>query len=734
MAVEAAAAKAASKLRVLTTYTDTVLLLSRPAIDSPLPTLPLLTSLQHLAYLTSTSPRIREILTLDGGLERLITVVAGCLDLAFPADPATQAKAQNQQATRRPRRIIPFKPFAAYANGSLGQDYVDGHALLHTYGFALQCLVNVGVRGSEQIRTRVVEAGVLSVVARILSGFLAARRREKERRQASAEPTRSITLWRDQNGQIPLNDRERTAEAMNVASVTTTAPTPISNNRNNAIVAQNLEEAVTVSIANFAAATAAIAASQQTVGPAQPSTLPPNAARMPLVPIHRTNTPDTVASIDEVDQQSEQDNDAESSGQENENEQMDTEEESGVASHTSSRRRRGTVVPKLDTLTIHRHHHLHRAGSSSAPSPTASDITPSAPTPQNGEVDQDGDVVMDAAQQQHQQAGYFDTSATPRGRNTLLPHNSISAVPLQQHQHTPSQSQQQSQQLSQEATQTPLASSANQPLPSDYHFKEDDVLHCLHLLAYLSKYPHVRAVFHDPENETCRPPPSSPSTSTSNLPACCSGQQNCSRKKQRCGENGEACSSTCSENHAHDQDVMNDDEDECTGGRDTHPSTSTSRCPHSHSPPAHSHSQAQASTSHSHAMDEDDDDQDLARAKAMASLPAKDRKPAAEPSRPPRSTANNVFSLVEQFTFRPSSASDRSMGPRLPTEIQYWAGVIMRNACRKDEVRGGIRQCANMGCGVWERFPREFAKCRRCRKAKYCSKSCQKRAWQAGHR
>lgn len=71
---------------------------------------------------------------------------------------------------------------------------------------------------------------------------------------------------------------------------------------------------------------------------------------------------------------------------------------------------------------------------------------------------------------------------------------------------------------------------------------------------------------------------------------------------------------------------------------------------------------------------------------------------------------------------------------RLPTDIQYWAGVIMRNACRKDELRGGIRQCANMGCGVWERFPREFAKCRRCRKAKYCSKGCQKRAWQAGHR
>ncbi|KNZ80768.1 MYND-type zinc finger protein samB [Termitomyces sp. J132] len=58
----------------------------------------------------------------------------------------------------------------------------------------------------------------------------------------------------------------------------------------------------------------------------------------------------------------------------------------------------------------------------------------------------------------------------------------------------------------------------------------------------------------------------------------------------------------------------------------------------------------------------------------------------------------------------------------------------MRNACRKDESRGGIRQCANMLCGRWEAYPREFAKCRRCRKAKYCGKECQSTAWSEGHR
>ncbi|KAF7721325.1 hypothetical protein EC973_004869 [Apophysomyces ossiformis] len=83
----------------------------------------------------------------------------------------------------------------------------------------------------------------------------------------------------------------------------------------------------------------------------------------------------------------------------------------------------------------------------------------------------------------------------------------------------------------------------------------------------------------------------------------------------------------------------------------------------------------------------------------------------------------NVFSVVEKFAQRYH-----------PSAIQHWASVIMRNACRKDETRGGVRRCANMHCGQWERQPREFAKCRRCRKAKYCSKECQSKAWGDGHR
>lgn len=78
----------------------------------------------------------------------------------------------------------------------------------------------------------------------------------------------------------------------------------------------------------------------------------------------------------------------------------------------------------------------------------------------------------------------------------------------------------------------------------------------------------------------------------------------------------------------------------------------------------------------------------------------------------------NIFPLVEKFTVRHHSK-----------DMQYWACVVMRNLCRKDDHKGGIRQCANYECGKWEEFTRQFAKCRRCRRTKYCSKECQRQSW-----
>ena len=89
----------------------------------------------------------------------------------------------------------------------------------------------------------------------------------------------------------------------------------------------------------------------------------------------------------------------------------------------------------------------------------------------------------------------------------------------------------------------------------------------------------------------------------------------------------------------------------------------------------------------------------------------------------------NIFPLIEKFTAKPSSRHGHPPASPQQNDMQYWAGVVMRNLCRKDESRGGIRQCAYWQCGKWEEFTRQFAKCRRCRRTKYCSKECQKGAW-----
>lgn len=79
----------------------------------------------------------------------------------------------------------------------------------------------------------------------------------------------------------------------------------------------------------------------------------------------------------------------------------------------------------------------------------------------------------------------------------------------------------------------------------------------------------------------------------------------------------------------------------------------------------------------------------------------------------------NIFPLVERFTVK----------SLFPDDICYWAAVVVRNANRRDDKMGGRRQCANFSCGKWEDHPKQFSKCRRCKRAKYCSRECQTKAW-----
>ncbi|KAJ1721691.1 hypothetical protein LPJ53_003818 [Coemansia erecta] len=107
-----------------------------------------------------------------------------------------------------------------------------------------------------------------------------------------------------------------------------------------------------------------------------------------------------------------------------------------------------------------------------------------------------------------------------------------------------------------------------------------------------------------------------------------------------------------------------------------------------------------------------------AQANAAAGIPAPRRHKYANDA------TVDVFSIVERFTVQKA----------FPSDMVYWSSIVMRNSCRREETRNNCRQCAYLKCQKWETHPNEFAKCRRCRKAKYCSKYCQSKAWQEGHR
>lgn len=132
------------------------------ALDTNSP-LPLFNSLTHLTYLTSTSPRIREIMVMDGGLERLVRMLHDfCISPPPPENPALLYGLL-------PPNYHPPKPVPTLIPKSF-----DKHAA-YRFSLAFQCIVNIGVRGSELIRSRVVQAGTLDVVGCILESWLASK-------------------------------------------------------------------------------------------------------------------------------------------------------------------------------------------------------------------------------------------------------------------------------------------------------------------------------------------------------------------------------------------------------------------------------------------------------------------------------------------------------------------------------------------------------------------------------
>ncbi|KAI0668015.1 hypothetical protein C8Q78DRAFT_1147403 [Trametes maxima] len=719
-------------------------LYDRRALDTNSP-LPLFNSLTHLVYLTSTSPRIREIMTMDGGLERLVRILHDfCLSPPPPDNPAVFYGLS-------PSGAHPPKPTPTL----LPKTY-DKHAA-YRFSLAFQCIVNIGVRGSEPIRSRVVQAGTLEVVGCILEAWLASkgfpvgpsvgangmpretREQRLARRQAqheSRQREQAAAIARALERQIAAERVLRSSDAsLRLIDIPQDEPMQTEQATPGASRAQDTDTSAETSTnatpngGNTPTGTVVVPARDRSgtiiARPVwdQPTTTArrPHRSRLNVPAASAGPSTSTSAANSRPETETEDDGDVD----------MDRESRDGDAPSPSPERQ------PSDTGTIRATHSRRAVGivsdTATAAGPGASmdvnsdphivindegvvagvgvedgivsleandDFAMGAPPGAPGAID--GPPARTVADG-HPGAG----ERTPRAGTANLPMTAARptmaggflTAPTAE---VPGARQAEGATLARAAPRGAPVANAAVPTPpagaAHYHhhhyareaetgpYRDEDVLLSLQLLAYLSKYPHCREAFYQ-MRQSFHP-------ATLQL-------ANEARYAQASGSTNGASSST-------------------------------------QAPAASSSSSRVAQASNTGGSSSSRDSHPFVKAFNSATGRGKEKGKATAQNTPaqgkPRMT--NVFALVERFTYRHSSSELESSNPppSLPPEIQYWAGVIMRNACRKDDSRGGIRQCANMLCGKWERFPREFAKCRRCRKAKYCGKECQSTAWSEGHR
>ncbi|KAJ1033046.1 hypothetical protein NDA16_000325 [Ustilago loliicola] len=768
----------------------------RRAIDCTA-TLPLINSLNHLAYLTSTSPRIREMVTLDGGLERLIRILR-----TVPKTPSPQLRAFS------------MKEMQAVWKWSL----------------AFQCVVNIGVRGSESVRTRVVEAGMVPVTIRVLESYLRSmdRLKDERRKEAILHHQRHEARREDRSNRerieasstshahlAPVDD-ERTRRTHGAQDALTHAPTR--STHSHYIDATYTAPAASVEsthAAHYASAQPARIASANTqdrlLTETRPTTpledpvsarrssvlvgmeaqssvddyLPPQASPMPVVDANEGHG--TMPLIEGIDPLSLTSGGASSVGPD------------GTPRALSSAQADGRDLAGVSSSEDLRSHAAEASGSGSE---GAEDAEMFADDADDSEVDavqssaarsMDSDHMLISAQDGVDADDDVEERRTPRpARRALAPLTGQESPRPAESYITPNRPT--------NAVAPPLFERQDTVRPSrDYSAasgSRDAVSTNLASTALAAQVGSQDAAAHrsslfdqqqQPETHQLRQPqPYAEQATRSRMQH---GDLHSSQQQQQQQQQQHQHHHLHHHHHHHAQQAP-DVPANATQHQDTR---------HHHH---HHHHQHQ----HRHAAPRDDPRTTVPRnaqptADAAAAHPAvvqlsnladtnarngidvvyreeevllslqllaylskyahvrilfhssdftgasllgpldalneeleqaTKRNKSWDPSEPPR---RNVFSIAEKFTLRSSRSNSAAYpAPRLSMEIQYWAGVIMRNACRKDESRGGIRQCANMLCGKWEEYPREFAKCRRCRKAKYCSKQCQSKGWQMGHR
>lgn len=99
-------------------------------------------------------------MTMDGAIERLMRILYDyCLCPPPPESPGYIYGLSPPNI--RPPKLVP----------TMNPSNYDKHAA-YRFSLALQSIVNIGIRGSEPIRSRIVQAGALEVVGCILEAWL----------------------------------------------------------------------------------------------------------------------------------------------------------------------------------------------------------------------------------------------------------------------------------------------------------------------------------------------------------------------------------------------------------------------------------------------------------------------------------------------------------------------------------------------------------------------------------
>ena len=584
----------------------TTTLYDRRALDCT-STLPLINSLNHLAYLTTSSARIRDILTVDGGVERLICILK---------------------------------------NGRNNRDVMD----LWKWNLAFQCVVNIGVRGSESVRTRVVEADMVPVIATILDNYIRAVERMKAK--ADADQARQGGSRHGSNGKQPSKIRD-------------------SNNRSSFFERSNGNPENRQSRRQAPPPSIEIPHSSSHQHSAEPSAMDIT----PTQPAAMSSPPDRTAFLrPQPHHHHHRSQDSRPSSSSHRPGSMQS-----LATPTSTmdatdgfnvNLRPVREIDRLPSMVPS----LHTGILSQPESPT----TPSVPHPRDGSSSALRRPRRPSIRQLH------STSADPEDANNAEDSaGSEEAIPVEVNAPIvevqagiPVQTME-DREVIMETDSTPLAlqnQSDNQP--ETFNITHRSPVDGTILTATAAPAPQsLSPAAPNPNNNFTSPVPSQAYPSfTRTLPAApgiiaaMPRDEDVLMSLQLLAYVSKYCNLRSYFQQTHLVPMLKIDRDLSALDNGTEVDTS---------------------------IPEGDEWEEYLQPDDF-----------------------NIFPLVEKFTVRHHSK-----------DMQYWACVVMRNLCRKDDSRGGIRQCAYYKCGKWEEFTRQFAKCRRCRRTKYCSKECQKEAW-----